>query len=238
MGKTSTGSHCCGVTLESHSLVHGNRFYQHIINGCEWDFGIVWGHAVSSDLVHWEHLPPALMPTPGGLDADGCFSGEASHSKASYSMPSSSLQCFRCCSGNTRCLQCSVAAFAKLEPHAFCGKPCVLIPVHCAAMNNQVARHELLNSGKGILRSCLRLREADSQSLGPAVRNEFIVHACLCAGCCIADSDGTPTIMYTGVRLRSNPDCGPLPPQEHDLNLPFIESQLIAVPESGALMRA
>ncbi len=56
----------------------------------------------------------------------------------------------------------------------------------------------------------------------------------MCAGCCIADSDGTPTIMYTGVRLRSNPDCGPLPPQECDLNLPFIESQLIAVPESGA----
>ncbi len=73
---------------------------------------------------------------------------------------------------------------------------------------------------------------------GACRAQNFIVHACLCAGCCIADSDGTPTIMYTGVRLRSNPDCGPLPPQEHDLNLPFIESQLIAVPESGALMRA
>ena len=102
------------------------RFYQHIINGCEWDFGIVWGHAVTTDLVHWEHLPPALMPTPGGLDADGCFSG-----------------------------------------------------------------------------------------------------------CCIIDTDGTPTILYTGVRLRSNPDCGPLPPPEHDLNLPFVESQCFAVPETG-----
>ncbi|KAK9916361.1 hypothetical protein WJX75_001798 [Coccomyxa subellipsoidea] len=101
-------------------------FYQHIINGCEWDFGIVWGHAVTTDLVHWEHLPPALMPTPGGLDADGCFSG-----------------------------------------------------------------------------------------------------------CCIIDTDGTPTILYTGVRLRSNPDCGPLPPPEHDLNLPFVESQCYAVPELG-----
>ena len=46
-------------------VLHLARFYQHIINGCEWDFGIVWGHAVSRDMVHWEHLPPALMPTPG-----------------------------------------------------------------------------------------------------------------------------------------------------------------------------
>ena len=36
-----------------------------------------------------------------------------------------------------------------------------------------------------------------------------------------------------GVRLRSNPGCGPLPPPECDLNLPFIESQLIAIPDEG-----
>ena len=52
----------------------------------------------------------------------------------------------------------------------------------------------------------------------------------------MVDADGTPTILYTGVRLRSNPDCGPLPPPEHDLNLPFVESQLAAVPEAGALL--
>ena len=103
------------------------RFYQHILNGCEWDFGIVWGHAASDDLVYWEHLPPALLPSPGGADADGCFSG-----------------------------------------------------------------------------------------------------------CCIVDADGTPVILYTGVRLRSNPECGDLPPPECDLNLPFIESQLSAVPEPSA----
>jgi len=34
-----------------------------------------WGHAVSDDLVHWEHWPTALSPTPGGYDDGGCFSG-------------------------------------------------------------------------------------------------------------------------------------------------------------------
>eukprot|EP00891_Asterochloris_glomerata_P002385 jgi/Astpho2/2385/gw1.00044.86.1_t len=101
-------------------------FYQHIVNGCEWDFGIVWGHSVSSDLIHWEHMPPALIPSEGGHDADGCFSG-----------------------------------------------------------------------------------------------------------CGVVDTNGVPTILYTGVRLRSNPGCGPLPPPECDLNLPFIESQLIAIPDEG-----
>eukprot|EP00803_Ostreobium_quekettii_P007372 evm.model.scf_89.9 EVM.evm.TU.scf_89.9 scf_89:38243-42484(-) len=103
-------------------------FYQHVTNGCEWNWGIVWGHAASKDLVHWEHLEAAIEPTPGGFDADGCFSG-----------------------------------------------------------------------------------------------------------CCIADTEngGLPTILFTGVRLRSNPECGPLPPQEHDLQLPFIETQGVATAVPG-----
>jgi len=99
------------------------RFYQHLPQGCEWAFGLVWGHSVSSDLIHWQHLPHAVVPTAGSLDADGCFSG-----------------------------------------------------------------------------------------------------------CATIDTDGTPILLYTGVRLRTNPDAQPPPPPECDLHLPFIESQLYAVP--------
>ncbi|MER6010741.1 glycoside hydrolase family 32 protein [Streptomyces bluensis] len=36
-----------------------------------------WGHFRSPDLVSWEPLPIALTPTSGGVDEDGCFSGNA-----------------------------------------------------------------------------------------------------------------------------------------------------------------
>ncbi len=36
-----------------------------------------WGHAVSTDMVHWHHLPIALTPTPGTADRDGCWTGSA-----------------------------------------------------------------------------------------------------------------------------------------------------------------
>jgi len=49
-------------------------FYQYIPDDPPW-VTKHWGHAASSDLVHWIDLPVALAPTPGGPDQDGCFSG-------------------------------------------------------------------------------------------------------------------------------------------------------------------
>jgi beta-fructofuranosidase len=36
-----------------------------------------WGHAVSTDMVHWKNLGIALAPTPDGTDAKGCWTGSA-----------------------------------------------------------------------------------------------------------------------------------------------------------------
>lgn len=49
-------------------------FYQHNPHASVWGL-MHWGHAVSDDLVHWEHLPIALTPTPDGPDAQGVWSG-------------------------------------------------------------------------------------------------------------------------------------------------------------------
>jgi beta-fructofuranosidase len=53
-------------------------FYQHYPYGSKWG-SMHWGHAVSENLVEWEHLPIALAPseTYDDDEAGGCFSGSA-----------------------------------------------------------------------------------------------------------------------------------------------------------------
>ena len=51
-----------------------HMFFQH--NPYIADFGPMgWGHVRSPDLVHWEHCPVAIMPTPDSYDGAGCWSG-------------------------------------------------------------------------------------------------------------------------------------------------------------------
>jgi len=53
-----------------------HMFFQYNPHAAVWG-DMHWAHAVSSDMIHWQHLPVAMAPTPGGDDAQGCFTGSA-----------------------------------------------------------------------------------------------------------------------------------------------------------------
>ncbi|KAI4441559.1 Sucrose-6-phosphate hydrolase [Schaedlerella arabinosiphila] len=52
-----------------------HMFYQYYPYDTKWG-PMHWGHAVSTDLLHWDYLPAALAPDEA-YDRDGCFSGSA-----------------------------------------------------------------------------------------------------------------------------------------------------------------
>ena len=53
-----------------------HMFHQYNPRGATWG-NMHWAHATSLDMIHWQHEPIALAPTPGGPDSDGVFSGSA-----------------------------------------------------------------------------------------------------------------------------------------------------------------
>lgn len=53
-----------------------HMFHQYNPQAAVWG-NMNWAHATSEDMIHWQHEPIALSPTPGGPDQDGVFSGSA-----------------------------------------------------------------------------------------------------------------------------------------------------------------
>ena len=53
-----------------------HMFHQYNPQGAVWG-NMNWAHATSLDMIHWQHEPIAISPTPGGPDRDGVFSGSA-----------------------------------------------------------------------------------------------------------------------------------------------------------------
>jgi beta-fructofuranosidase len=53
---------------------HYHMFFQYNPGAAVWG-DMHWSHAISSDLIHWRHMPVALSPTAGSYDAFGCFTG-------------------------------------------------------------------------------------------------------------------------------------------------------------------
>ncbi|KAL6629692.1 hypothetical protein ACP70R_029457 [Stipagrostis hirtigluma subsp. patula] len=51
-------------------------FYQYNPDGAVWGNKIAWGHAVSRDLIHWRHLPLAMVPDQW-YDVNGVWTGSA-----------------------------------------------------------------------------------------------------------------------------------------------------------------
>ena len=62
-----------------------HMFHQYNPQAAVWG-NMNWAHATSPDMMHWQHEPIALSPTPGGPDRDGVFSGSAVLDKGTPTM--------------------------------------------------------------------------------------------------------------------------------------------------------
>lgn len=55
-----------------------------------------WGHVVSSDLAHWQNLPPALVPDTS-YDNQGVFSGSATVVNGTPILLYTGIESLLCC---------------------------------------------------------------------------------------------------------------------------------------------
>ena len=53
-----------------------HMFHQYNPQAAVWG-NMNWAHATSIDMIHWQHKPIAISPTPNGYDREGVFSGSA-----------------------------------------------------------------------------------------------------------------------------------------------------------------
>lgn len=103
-------------------------FYQHHPHSTLWG-PISWGHAVSSDLVSWRHLPLALTPTPGGPDADGCWSGCAVDDHGIPTLVYTGVRKDKASQGGYRQMQCiATSADDLLSWQKYPGNPVITGP--------------------------------------------------------------------------------------------------------------
>jgi beta-fructofuranosidase len=78
-----------------------HMFYQHNPFATVWG-PMYWGHAVSTDMLHWKHRPIAMSPTAGTSNAYGCWDGRVIYDAASPHSSQSSTGVFVVYTGVTQ----------------------------------------------------------------------------------------------------------------------------------------
>lgn len=103
-------------------------FFQHNMFDTEWN-NMSWGHAVSSDLLHWTQLDEALLPDEDGV----MYSGSAAVNVRGESIgPKDAMVLFYTCAGGRSAWSegkvFTQKAAWSLDGEKFCKQPDILVP--------------------------------------------------------------------------------------------------------------